>query len=43
MPAVPYLFVSLEDSPEGGNLFSLGAEEGLELQHFLQEGFSIPL
>lgn len=28
--AVTYLLVSLEDSPEGGNLFSLGAEKGLE-------------
>lgn len=28
--AETYLLVCLEDSPEGGNLFSLGAEKGLE-------------
>lgn len=38
-----YLFISLKDGPEGSNLFSLGAEKWLELQHFFQEAFSIPL
>ncbi|TNN74827.1 hypothetical protein EYF80_014927 [Liparis tanakae] len=41
--AVTDLFVRLEDRPEGRDLLSLGAEEGLELQHFFHEAFSIPL
>lgn len=43
MCEVIYLFVCLEDSSKGGDLFPLGAEKRFELQNFLQEAFSVPL
>lgn len=38
-----YLFIGLEESSEGGDLFPLGAEKRFELQNFLQETLSVPL
>lgn len=38
-----YLFIGLEESPEGGDLLPLGAEERFELQNLLQEALGVAL